>query len=117
MRAVVYRKFGGPEVLEVTEDHPLPQRKAGEVLIKVYSASCNPLDCKFRNGSIPIAVYDKVPALCNLSGNHFLAPQLCDLEAQILGVDIAGVVEAADETSKVRDVQQCVRAKAVEQRL
>lgn len=59
MRAVVYRKFGGPEVLEIVPDQPLPQRKSGEVLVRVHSAGCNPLDYKFRNGSIPIATYNK----------------------------------------------------------
>ena len=60
MRAVLYRKYGGPEVLEVVQQHATPQRKPGEVMIKVYSTSCNPLDVKIRNGSIPIAVYNKV---------------------------------------------------------
>lgn len=63
MRAVVYRKFGGPEVLETVQDQPLPPRKSGEILIKIYSAGCNPLDCKFRDGSIPIAAYNKVRSM------------------------------------------------------
>ena len=35
MRAAVFRKFGPPSVLEVVADWPKPQRKAGELLVKV----------------------------------------------------------------------------------
>ena len=108
MRAVLYRKFGGPEVLEPIQDHPSPRRKSGEVLIKVHCAGCNPVDYKFRNGSIPIAPYNKVSArhdswACRTLGSP-LRRRACPARLQILGVDVAGTVEAADEGAKVRPV-------------
>lgn len=48
MRAVIYKSFGAPEVLTLVRDHPLPPRKAGEVLVKVHSTSVNPVDYKVR---------------------------------------------------------------------
>lgn len=103
MRAVLYRKYGGPEVLEVVQQHAMPQRKSGEVMVKVCSTSCNPLDVKTRDGSIPIAKYNKVRLLRHQAiwygeGALKLTRRI---QTQILGVDVAGTVEAADEHSKV----------------
>ncbi|MFF0426244.1 NADP-dependent oxidoreductase [Streptomyces sp. NPDC004520] len=49
MKAISYRKYGGPEVLEYGE---LPDPKVGpdEVLIKVRAASVNPVDWKAQAG-------------------------------------------------------------------
>ena len=52
MRAVVYRKTGGPEVLEVTE-RPLPVPAAGEVRVRVAVSGINPTDWKARQGTAP----------------------------------------------------------------
>lgn len=51
MRAVVYRRFGPADVLEVV-DVPEPAPKAGEVKVKVFAASLNPLDWKIRAGHV-----------------------------------------------------------------
>lgn len=59
MKAIVYKTFGPPDVLKLV-NHPLPQRSAGELLVKVKSTSLNPVDYKTRNGSIPIAKKNKV---------------------------------------------------------
>ena len=59
MKAIVYKTFGPPDVLKLV-NHPLPQRSAGELLVKVKSTSVNPVDYKTRNGSIPIAKKNKV---------------------------------------------------------
>lgn len=59
MKAVVYTKFGAPDVLQLV-DHPLPQRAAGEVLVKIMCSSVNPVDYMIRNGSIPMAKAKKV---------------------------------------------------------
>jgi NADPH:quinone reductase-like Zn-dependent oxidoreductase len=45
-RAVVYDKFGGPEVLELHEV-PEPHAGAGEVRVRVTSAGLNPMDWYF----------------------------------------------------------------------
>ena len=47
MRAVVYHKPGEASVLQV-EDVDVPNRGDGEVLIKQYSTSVNPVDFKMR---------------------------------------------------------------------
>ena len=49
MKAIVYSKFGSPDVLELKEiDRPIP--KANEVLVRVRAASANPLDWHFIRG-------------------------------------------------------------------
>ena len=37
MRAVVYERFGGPDVLEL-RDWPRPEPKGGEVVVAVHAA-------------------------------------------------------------------------------
>ncbi len=59
MRAVLYEKFGPPEVLQLV-DYPLPQRSSGKVLVKINCTSVNPVDLQMRRGSIPIAKKHKV---------------------------------------------------------
>jgi NADPH2:quinone reductase len=51
MRAVVARRFGGPDVLELTEvERPKP--RAGEVLVRIIASGTNPVDAKLRqNGA------------------------------------------------------------------
>ncbi len=52
MKAVVIAGSGGPEVLQLT-DVPVPQPKAGEVLIKVAAAGVNRPDVLQRQGNYP----------------------------------------------------------------
>ena len=78
MKAIVYSRYGGPEVLEVKEvDRPAPE--ADEVLVKVRAAAVNPLDWHYMRGS-PLPV-------------RFMAG-LLKPNRNILGADIAGRVEA-----------------------
>ncbi|WP_052852598.1 NAD(P)-dependent alcohol dehydrogenase [Streptomyces avicenniae] len=49
MRAVRYRKYGPPEVLEVAEV-PVPAPAAGQVLVKVHASSVNPVEAQVRAG-------------------------------------------------------------------
>jgi NADPH:quinone reductase-like Zn-dependent oxidoreductase len=51
MRAVRYRRFGPPEVLEVVDIDP-PEPAAGEIKVRVAAASLNPLDWKIRDGHL-----------------------------------------------------------------
>ena len=52
MKAVVIDRFGGPEVLRLT-DMPKPTPQPGQVLIQVAFAGINPADYKERDGSVP----------------------------------------------------------------
>jgi NADPH:quinone reductase-like Zn-dependent oxidoreductase len=49
MRAVTFSRFGGPEVLEVS-NLPEPRPGPGEVRIRVAAATVNPTDISFRIG-------------------------------------------------------------------
>lgn len=77
MKAVVYDRYGPPDVLRV-EDVPIPAPKAGQVLIRVAATSLNLSDWESLRGS---------PAYARIGGLRRPA-------RRILGSDIAGVVEA-----------------------
>lgn len=80
MKAAIYRSYGPPEVLKIEEvEQPTIQSEHDDrVLIKVHSASVNPYDYLFRKGFLPTR-----------SSNGFFTPK-----DQILGIDVAGTVEA-----------------------
>ena len=88
MKAIVYTKYGSPDVLELKEvEKPTP--KENEVLIKVRAASVNPLDWHYLRGK---------PLFMRLMGAGLLKPK-----NKILGVDIAGRVETVGR--KVKQLQ------------
>lgn len=78
MKAIVYRNFGSPDVLECL-DIEKPTPADGEVLIKVRAASVNPLDWKMMKGGPFI-----LRLLLGLGKPKMKRP----------GVDVAGEVEA-----------------------
>jgi len=49
MKAVVFKKFGGPEVLEYV-DMPMPEPKEGQVLVRMVSAGVCKADWRVRTG-------------------------------------------------------------------
>jgi NADPH:quinone reductase-like Zn-dependent oxidoreductase len=49
MKAVLFHKHGGPEVLEYT-DFPAPEPKPGEALVRLRAAALNRVDVFVRNG-------------------------------------------------------------------
>ena len=78
MKAVVYTKYGSPDVLQLKEvEKPTP--KDNEVLIRIHAASANAADWRLLRGD---------PFLLRL-GYGLLKPN-----NTILGADIAGRVEA-----------------------
>ncbi len=79
MKAVVYEKYGSPDNLKYVEvDKPIP--KDNEVLIKVCASSINSLEHRFSNAK---------PFFIRFSGAGMFKPK-----EKILGVDIAGKIEA-----------------------
>jgi len=81
MKAIVYEKYGPPEVLKLKEvEKPIP--KDNEVLVKIQAASVNSWDWDLLRGT---------PFLNRLGG--LLTPKY-----KILGCDIAGRVEAVGGT-------------------
>lgn len=53
MRAIRVAEHGGPEVLKVEKDVPVPEPKSNEVLLKVASVGINPMDAYIRAGHFP----------------------------------------------------------------
>ena len=77
MKAIVYSKYGGPEVLQLKEIEK-PSPKDNEVLIKVHAVSINDWDLGLLRGD-----------LVNRLLNGMLKPK-----RKILGSDIAGRIES-----------------------
>lgn len=71
MRAILFERFGGPEVLRAA-DVAKPAPGSREVLVRVHATSVNPVDCQVRRGDYR---------------------QIIDLPA-ITGHDVSGTVEA-----------------------
>ena len=76
MKAVVYERYGSPDVLRI-EDVPVPSPAAGQVRIKVAATSVNLSDWEGLRGS---------PAYARIGG-------LRSPSRRTLGSDIAGVVD------------------------
>ncbi|CAI9088735.1 OLC1v1023156C1 [Oldenlandia corymbosa var. corymbosa] len=49
-RAVLLPRFGGPDVLELRDNVPVPDLKPNEVLVRARAVSINPLDIRMRAG-------------------------------------------------------------------
>ena len=73
MRAMTYDTYGGPEVLTLS-DQPRPKVGPGEVIVRVRSASVNPVDWKLMSGGLDAVMDVRFPV--------------------VPGWDVAGVVEA-----------------------
>ena len=83
MKAVVYNKYGPPEVLQVQEvEKPTP--KDDEVLIKIYAASVNAYDWHFLTADI---------FLIRFMGAGFFKPKY-----HRLGADVSGRIEAVGKS-------------------
>jgi len=80
MKAIVYDKYGGPEVLQLKEIEK-PSPKDNEVLIKVHAVSINDWDFGLLQGDF-----------VNRLLNGILKPK-----RKILGSDIAGRIESVGE--------------------
>jgi NADPH:quinone reductase-like Zn-dependent oxidoreductase len=85
MNAIVYTKYGPPDVLHL-EEVKKPALNEDQVLVKVYAASINA-------GDLHMLTADPFPL--RLIGNGFLKPK-----NTILGADIAGCVEAVGRNVK-----------------
>lgn len=70
MKAIVLKKFGGPDCFEL-QDVAVPEVGAGELLVRVLATAINPLDYQIRRGDYPAHV--PLPA--------------------VIGYDVSGVVE------------------------
>jgi NADPH:quinone reductase-like Zn-dependent oxidoreductase len=85
MKAIVYTKYGSPDVLQL-KDVEKPMPKDDEVLIKIHAASVNAYDWHFLTADI---------FLIRIMGGGLLRPRNTRL-----GADIAGRVEAVGRNVK-----------------
>lgn len=86
MKAVVYERFGPPEVLELVEV-PEPRPSPGQIKMRVHAASINPMDVVFRSGELKGRMF-----------SGLLGPKV-----SILGTDMAGeVVELGEGVDHVQ---------------
>ena len=73
MKAVLCEQYGGPDVLQIVNELPIPQVGPNGVLVHVHASSVNPVDWKLRKG---------------------LLAGLWDLRFPVIwGCDVSGVVE------------------------
>ncbi|MGZ4900273.1 MAG: NADP-dependent oxidoreductase [Candidatus Angelobacter sp.] len=70
MRAVIAEQYGGAEVLEISEDLPVPRVGPNGVLVQVHAASVNPVDWKLRQGLLHAVMPVVFPVIwgCDLAG-------------------------------------------------
>jgi len=83
MKAIVFQRYGPPEVLSLREiEAPVPQ--AGEILVRVHAAAVFPQDWHCLRGT---------PLLARLMAGGLLKPG-----HRVLGSDVAGRVEAVGDS-------------------
>jgi len=85
MKAIVYTKYGSPDVLELKEVDK-PAVKDNEVLIKVHASTVSPMDWRFRKGK---------GFIVRLMSGIFKPRR------GILGIDISGEIESVGKDVKL----------------
>jgi NADPH:quinone reductase-like Zn-dependent oxidoreductase len=85
MKAIVYERYGSPEVLHFKDiEKPLP--KDNELLVKVYATTVHRGDSRMRSFTIPGGAIEKLLARIALG---FSGPR-----KKILGMELAGEIES-----------------------
>ena len=92
MKAILFRKHGGPEVLEYTDAHT-PAIRANEVLVRVRACALNHLDLWVRGGlpGVPIP-------LPHIPGSD-IAGEIAEIGADVTTVKVGQKVVLAPGVS------------------
>ncbi len=85
MKAIVYTKYGSPEVLRL-ENLPKPEPREDEVLVKIHATTVTIGDTIMRSLNMPIHGWQKVMGRLFLGWNGPRRP--------VLGMELAGEIEA-----------------------
>ncbi len=93
MKAIRYRAFGGPEVIELAEANKPSIANTTEVLVRVKATAVNPLDMKIRSGMVQ-RIYPVQPPF-------------------IPGLEASGIVEAVGTGVTQMKVGDAVMASAM----
>ena len=88
MKAIVYEKYGAPEVLQLKEVAK-PTPKDNEVLVKVQATTVTIGDVILRSGKHPDSKFQTLMLHVVLG--------VCKPKRQILGMELAGVIEAVGQ--------------------
>jgi NADPH:quinone reductase-like Zn-dependent oxidoreductase len=91
MKAIRIHEYGGRETLRY-EDAPIPESKAGELLVRVKAAAVNPVDVWVREGRLKELLKHELPL--------------------VLGWDASGVIEAVGEGVSKFNVGDAVFARS-----
>ena len=83
MKAAVYRRFGAPEVVRI-EEMRTPVPRHDEVLVKVHASTLSAADHRARGRNVPDGL-----GMLAAFGLGVFRPR-----KRVLGMDVAGVVEA-----------------------
>ena len=90
MKAIVYTKYGPPDVLQLKEVEK-PSPKDNEVLIRIHATTVTTSDCNIRNLTFVPKLF-LLPMRVQLG---FIKPKI-----NILGLDLSGEIEAAGNDVK-----------------
>jgi NADPH:quinone reductase-like Zn-dependent oxidoreductase len=63
MKAIIFERFGGPEVLRLTNDVPAPHPGPGQVRVRVSAAAVNQIDSRIRRGWMTDVFPTPLPAV------------------------------------------------------
>lgn len=88
MKALVYKRFGSPDVLEWSDGWPQPDVGTNDVLIKFAAGSVNPKDVLLRKGRFGLLAREPLPRITG----HDIAGVVVEHGAGVNGLNVGDAV-------------------------